>query len=105
MPRVKEATPRPMGILSSAVMFRAFSCLLWLAGGSMGPRGVAAEWDYVVPIPLEFWLVRYAAPAADRIVVAVDRAAATKHTSVGIVIHARFNAAGFIAAISGRADL
>ena len=53
----------------------------------MGPYRVAAEWDYVVPIPLEFWLVRYAAPAADRIVAAVDRAAATKH--IGRDLHSR----------------
>ena len=71
----------------------------------MGPRGVVAEWRFVVPIPLEFRLVRNAAPAADRVAAAMDRTAATETMSVGIVIHAAFNAAGFIAAVSGRAKL
>ena len=49
------------------------------AGSGLGPRSVVAEWNYVVPIPLELWLARYDASAADNIASAVDCQAAAKH--------------------------
>jgi len=48
-------------------------------GGGVRQRGVAAKWNYVVLIPLEFRLVRHAGAAADRIAPAVDRAATEEH--------------------------
>jgi hypothetical protein len=53
----------------------------------MGPRGVIADWRCVVPIPLEFRLVRNAVPAADRVAAAMDRTVATEH--VGRDRHSR----------------
>ena len=48
-------------------------------GGGVGSCGVVAEWHDVVPIPLELWLARYDASAADSIASAVDCRAAAKH--------------------------
>lgn len=49
------------------------------AGSGMGSHSVVAEWNDVVPIPLELWLARYDASAADSIASAVDCRAAAKH--------------------------
>ena len=56
-------------------------------GGGTGQRGVAAEWNYVVLVPLEFRLARHAGLAADCAAAAVDRAAAAEH--VGRDDHSR----------------
>ena len=48
-------------------------------GGGVGQRGVAAEWNYVVLIPLELRLARHASLVADHAAAAVDRAATREH--------------------------
>jgi len=55
--------------------------------GGIGQEGVAAEWDYVVLISLEFRLARHVAFAADRAAAAVDRTATGEH--VGRDDHSR----------------